>query len=203
MLEGWRGKARTEEAASLKNKCVLSNWMPILLAILVCATAACGTLGPLRVESHAAPGEDLARFRTYDWAAPPLPASPRRRDDPAVALDWRVRNAIDRELSGKGFARRAADAPADFVVDYDMTVTQKHTDTIGDLVHYRAAGGSKDPGVSYVEGYHEGTLRLDVIDARTGQLAWHASARAILDEDDPHRQVEDAVRAMLARFPSR
>ena len=168
----------------------------ILLGVML---SACNRLAPPRIDAWAAANADFARFRTYDWTSSDIPA--RRAHDPVADLDRRVRAAVDAELAAKGFARRVSAEPADFLVGYDVNVAEKHTETFQDIVRYRAAGGTKELGESFAEGYHEGTLVLEITDESTRQLAWRASTRAILDEDDAHRRVEEAVHAMLARFP--
>jgi hypothetical protein len=168
--------------------------------LLGATVAACGPLARVRVESWTAPNADLARFRTYDWTSPMI-ASTRGARDPVAAIDQRVRAAVDAELAAKDCARRASADPADFLVDYDVAIEEKDAESFSELLRYRAAGGTKEAGQSYVEGYDEGTLVLEIMDARTRQVAWRATARAILNDDDPHQRIEEAVHAMLARFP--
>jgi hypothetical protein len=59
--------------------------------------------------------------------------------------------------------------------------------------------------ISDVQPYHEGTLTIDIVDAKSRQLVWQASVRADVDQSlGPNKRdtkVNDVVRAMLAHFP--
>ena len=168
--------------------------------LLGATMTACGPLAPVRVDSWTAPNADLGGFRTYEWTSPMIAASASRPRDPIAAIDRRVHAAVDAELAAKGYARRASADPADFLVGYDVAVEEKDTGRFSELLRYKAAGGTKEAGQSYAEGFEEGTLVLEIVDARTRQVAWRATARTILNEDDPQRRIEEAVHAMLARF---
>ncbi len=51
----------------------------------------------------------------------------------------------------------------------------------------------------------QGTLVIDLVDASTGELVWHGWAHDTLDPtlttEERERKVEEAVAAILARFP--
>ena len=53
--------------------------------------------------------------------------------------------------------------------------------------------------------YLQGTLVLDIIDARTNELIWRGWANTVLDHDpepeEVHMYVNEAVRKMLEEFP--
>ena len=50
--------------------------------------------------------------------------------------------------------------------------------------------------------YTEGTLIIDMIDARTNQLVWRGSVAGTVDNPaNLERQVEKAVRAILKQYP--
>jgi hypothetical protein len=52
--------------------------------------------------------------------------------------------------------------------------------------------------------YREGTLSLDVFDARSHRPVWHGWAKKELSDDDIERsagRVQGAVTAVLAKFP--
>jgi hypothetical protein len=155
----------------------------------------------ISVRSESSPSLDVSAYRTYAW----LSASPVRTgqgvQSEGALSDWRIRNAVERELAAKGYQKRASGRP-DFLVDYAISMREKNTQSIRDYLDYRDRGGSMDAQEAYVFGYQEGSLILEVVDGRTRQLVWRASATAVVNPGPPDRLIQDAVHGMLHRFPS-
>ena len=63
------------------------------------------------------------------------------------------------------------------------------------------------PTAGFVESYvyRDGTLVLDVVDARTNELAWRGTAQGVLDAsmnpEDRRKLVTEAIDKMLKNFP--
>ena len=140
---------------------------------------------------------DFGGYATYDWVAE---KSPTLRD-PLIEtslLDRRVKRAVERELSLKGY-ELAADDP-DFLIAYHVgQQSQVDVSTCG--YHYPTSphcwGREID---TYV--YTEGTLVLDFIDSRKEELVWRASATsAIHDPNEVEETINGAVKQMLKNFP--
>jgi hypothetical protein len=160
------------------------------------ALAACGP----RVDVHAERSTiaTFARYGTYAWATAAAPARFAGETDASI-LDWRVRDTVDGELAAKGY-RRVVGA-ASLVIDYDVRTRARDAHTFTDFFNYRRTGGSDRVGAAYVEGYEEGTLVVQLVDARTGVLAYRASATGVIQEQPDPGRLEDAVRRMLADLP--
>src|SRR6185312_1663715 len=92
----------------------------LVLALVVLAVACTPRTG-VRVESSATPHGDFTHFRTYAWSASPVEA-PGRGIYPTAPVGWRVRDAVDRELAGKGYAPASTGTPPDFVISYRVDV---------------------------------------------------------------------------------
>ena len=167
------------------------------IAVLLIAGACTGS--EMRVESEARPGAAFAGYATYCWRRPPLPV--REPPSPAAVLDWRVRNAVDAELSDKGY-RKGLRPPCDFLVDYGVRFSERQVDSFSEFADYKARGG-KGGLQDVLPGYEEGTLSLQILDGSSGELVWHAAASAVTDRSRQEERVPEGVRRMLEGFPSR
>jgi hypothetical protein len=174
----------------------ISRVRPGAALALVAALTACGP----RVDVHAERSRiaTFPRYGTYAWAIPAAPARSAAETEGSL-LDWRIRNAVDRALIAKGYVR--TDGAASLLADYDVAVREEHAESFLGYFQYRHRGGTKDMGESAVAGYQEGTLVLHLVDARTRELAYRASATAVIEEGGDRRRLEEAVERMLADLP--
>jgi hypothetical protein len=173
-----------------------------LARVLALAIGLAGCSG-LAVQSDWDPEADFSGFRSWAWIASsnevsghPLLKSP--------LLHERVRRAVEAELAARGYALVAADQ-ADFRVGYHMSLDQKlDVYTIDRVYGYGRWGGFTYPE-TYVQEYQEGTLILDFVDARRGNLAWRGwASKPIYEQPSPEESetnVREAVAAILDRFP--
>lgn len=169
---------------------------PCAALVLVAALPACGP----RVEVHAERSRiaTFPRYGTYAWAIPAAPARSGAETE-ASLLDWRIHNAVDRALVAKGYVR--TEGAASLLADYDVAVPEQDAESFREYFRYRRRGGTKDMGESLAAGYQEGTLVLHLVDARTRELAYRASATAVIEEGGDRRRLEEAVERMLADLP--
>jgi hypothetical protein len=170
-------------------------------AIAGCATAAVKTKTP--TDASNASSFDASAYRTYAWgtAAPEVIADQERERDAAV-LEYTVRHAVDQQLAAKGYQRIEVGNP-DFMVDFGIRLEEKSTDTFGEYITYRDAGGHQELGPAYVFGYEESSLVLQINDARSGKRIWRGATRTVLDDGQDVTKLESSVTRLLAEFPSR
>jgi hypothetical protein len=124
------------------------------------------------------------------------------RNNPAYMnelTDKRVKTAVDRELSVKGYTR-SGDA-AQLIVHYHIMIenrTTVATDPYG--YHYGSYWMRKRTDVFR---YREGTLIIDFMDSRNCNLIWRGSATSVLDEDDmiTEKTVNEAIAKIFKAFP--
>ncbi|MBM4243750.1 MAG: DUF4136 domain-containing protein [Deltaproteobacteria bacterium] len=163
--------------------------------IVGCATAV--------VKQKSSPAFDASAYQRYQWATPvPIVIADEERERDAAVLEWTVRHAVDQQLAAKGYQQIAAGNP-DFLVDFGIRLEEKSTDTFGEYIAYRDAGGRQELGPAYVFGYEESAVLLEVTDARSGARLWHGSARTVLDDGQDVTRIESAVTKLMAEFPSR
>jgi len=156
---------------------------------------------------------DFNNYKTFDWL--PFP-----KDMQVDELNRaRFVTAVEDNLAKKGFEQNTSQP--DFVIathfgkENKIDITNwgysyapsgyygghgyRHPGSYGYAGGYAATGG-----VSVYE-YEQGTLILDLVDAKTKTLIWRATAKAIISPaSTPEKQTEkirDAVTEILENFP--
>src|SRR5262249_12214067 len=123
----------------------------------------------------------------------------------------RTEDAIKAELATKGYVLASDPAGADFTVDFTIG-SQERTDINSYPDPYLGAGwgyrnwwgGRYWGGDVDVRQYREGTLSIDVFDARNHRPVWHGWAKKELSRSDMQNSegpIRHAVSAVLAKFP--
>lgn len=172
----------------------------VVLAVLLAAATGCSTAA---VKTRSSAAFDASAYHKYEWATPaPVVVADEERERDAAILEWTVRHAVDQQLAAKGYEQIVAGNP-DFLVDFGIRLEEKATDTFGEYIKYRDAGGKQELGPAYVFGYQESSLVLEVTDARSSKRLWRGAARTVLDEGQDVTKIESAVIRLLAEFPSR
>ena len=132
-------------------------------------------------------------------------------------MEQRIRAAVERELEMKGF-ERVTSGDADFKVAFHVVAEEKlDVRTLDnysyDYYGYRRFGrpfyyGYLGPGFvtrSYVREYLEGTVILDIVDAKKNELIWRGWASKALahnpEADRVNMYVSEAVGKILEEFP--
>lgn len=169
----------------------------ILLAALACST--------LSVSVDYDPDQNFSGYHTYAW----LPDTPEatghpRLDSPMV--QERVRKGIDRALAAKGFTL-TAEKP-DFYVTYQLAVDRKLDVRTIDQGFYGRYGYRVSMPETTVSQYDEGSLIIDVADARAKKVVWRGvgskrlrSTSGTQDPAELQQRVFQVVDEVLAGFP--
>jgi hypothetical protein len=175
------------------------GWLAAILAVAGCATLT------TRVDFDRA--HDFGGYRTFAWMDDDPVVHSRGETARASALNRRrIVEAIEKELTSKGYTRVAQRTAADFVVDY--TVGARDRIEIDSYpLEFRGRWGWGWPYYWRdvdVRTYTEGRLAIDVFDGKTRQPVWHGLARKRISEADVENaavEIPKAVRTLLARFP--
>jgi hypothetical protein len=133
--------------------------------------------------------------------------------NPLVAQ--RAEDDIKNDLTQKGYAFVEDPARADFTVDFTIG-SRERTDVNSYPEPYTWAGWGPGFGGWWgapywgdqldVRQYREGTLSIDMFDARSHRPVWHGWAKKELsnrDLEQPEQPVATAVASVLAKFPPR
>ena len=167
---------------------------------LLALVAAAGCRPPLTVDNDYDPGTDFAKYKTWNW----LPgAKPSEKDIDSLS-EQRIRSAIEAELPHHGVTK--AGEGADLSVNFRISVQHKiETSNASVGVGYgwgpAHVGVSKSPSRSY----DEGTLILDLVDAKTKTLVWRGTAIGTVDKDftpeERQERIQNAVAELLRDYP--
>ena len=155
--------------------------------------------------------DDQARlegYHNYAWLSPP--AAPVR--DPILdsqILESRVRHAVQGALTARGFQEVQVDAGPDFLVTYHTASKQKIESSGASLsfgfidAFPHGFGAVAVPVGGDVESRDEGTLMVDVIDAKSKRLVWRGWITGWLNQDNYSQEaVDSAVKDILDKFPA-
>ncbi len=170
------------------------------MALFAVITAA-GCATPLAVEHDYDTTYDFSKLKTYEW----LPSPP--GDQMEDMTEKRVQGAVNNQLQGKGYSR-SADAP-DFLVSVEgvkKTVTGG-TVGVGASVSIPGTHGALrvGGGKSKEQVKQEGTLSLNIVDAKTQTVIWKGTATAALQPksspEEQQQRINQVVAELLKAFP--
>ena len=139
---------------------------------------------------------NFSQYKTYSW----------QEIKPEDSLwDARIKNAVDAELASKGWTR--VDTNGDVaVVAIKTTQTEKTLQTFYDGFgggwRWRGFGGFGD-ATTTEQDFKEGTLVVDLYDAKTKQLIWRGSAEDALSNkaEKNEKNLDKGVTKMFKDFP--
>ena len=151
---------------------------------------------------------NYASFKTFDWMAAPKRAKQKAGEVENPLMDRRVKGAIERELTAKGFKLEPSGDP-DFLVTYYPVYKNRAyrtTTHVGMGWGYRPWWGvHTGTTVSQVHTYKEGTIVVEVVDFKTNQLIWHGAAVGALvgfeTPEEADEVVTREVHRLLEGFP--
>ena len=176
----------------------LTLFFAFALAIAL-TTAGCATM---TVSAHIERGVSFTEYVTYDWGKPDnLPAGDPRLDNNAFFNDY-LQGAIEKKMAAMGY-ERAAGANADVLIHYHASVHQKLDVYESDRPYGYCYGSECQDRV--VE-YEQGTLVIDMVDARTNKLIWRGWAQdtmtGVIDNQQRlEKQVGEGVARMMQLLP--
>ena len=178
----------------------MNTWKPVLAALGVMLFVACAR-AQIKYDYDARAG--YASFKTYDWMAAPKRAKEKAGKVDNPIMERRVKGAIERELSAKGF-RLEATADPDFLVTYYPIYKDRYYRTathVGLGWGYRPWWGMHTGTViSSQRSYTEGTIVVEIVDFRTNQLIWHGAAVGALTGIETPEDAEEAVNREVPRL---
>jgi hypothetical protein len=179
----------------------------VLLALGALLVA--GGCSQVSVQTDFDPKADFTALKTYSWynAEQPKEGDP-RLDNPL--LDQRVRSTVETVLNAKGYVKD--DVNPDFWLVYHAAVSKEigTTTTTSSSTYGGYYGWYYVSSPVWVETptmytYNQGTLILDIVDAKAEKLIWRGSAQANVDNPETQQQrknlMNEAVNGMLSKFP--
>lgn len=173
------------------------------LRLAILGVAACLACASVRVSVDYDPSEDFSTYRTFTWFPRPKPATGDYRVDNSL-IDQRVRAAVERTLAAKGY-QKVEDRAPDFYANYHLQIDQKIDVRTVNRGYVDSWGYYVGWPETRVTQYDEGTLVIDIADARDKQLAWRGAGvgrvRSRPKPEETTRDINEAVAQILAKFP--
>ena len=183
---------------------------------LVCIYSVLNACSSVSVSTDFDQASDFSQLKNYQWKPGNIPIT---NTDPRIAnnlMDIRIRSTIDRQLASQGFIKQYGNS--DFSVIYHVTTEDKI-----ELHNYNTHGGYGPAwgwgtgygyrGMAHGHGYSEtvvkeykkGTLIIDIIDQKSGQLIWRGmGSKRIPSKTNPEKLdelVNLVVESILKNFP--
>lgn len=171
----------------------------------------CATMGP-QIHTDYDPTVDFSRYQTFAFMDREERGLTRTYD---TLGDQRVKEAVTRELSARGYRRIEEDA--DLLVNFAMETERVEeirsvpSSTAPPGYAWRSGFYYPWPAYSYpyayetwVDRYEEGTLYVDLVDAERNQLIWEGRAVGRVTKatrEDPAGALDQAVAEIFDRFP--
>lgn len=172
---------------------------------LVLVFAGCAGVA-VQTDYDPAKAPQLASYRTYAWLEQPV-SNEARVNNPIMR--GVVQAAVERELAAKGLRRAAPGVDPDVRIAWAAVVRDRVAiDTLPGWYGY-SMGGWYGPGWGFgapmtrVREYVEGTLVVDLIDARANELVWRGVAESEVADTAEQRaeRLRESVHELFEGFP--
>ena len=192
-----------------------------LFLFIIYFTISCSTIYNVQYDYDI--NVNFARLKTYDWL-------PIHEEADISSLDIkRIRNSVNSQLKTKGL-KITSDNP-DFLIVVHVGKEQKLNITNWGYGYWPYGGywggygygpygrswrgyygpywgywgGYWEPGRVSIYEYEEGSLILDFVDAKTKELIWHGSAKAIVGNEktpeERQKKIYETVQKILEKYP--
>lgn len=130
----------------------------------------------------------FADYHTYAWMNTTRMSAMQQ----ATLFDRRLRTAVESQLAAKGLRKAEAGGEPDILLVYHAGVEDKL-----DVQQWGYFGRRWD-----VREYQQGTLVIDVVDAKSMSLVWRGTASGETNPSNPSTEkLNQAVQKMFERFP--
>ncbi len=180
----------------------VSGWMRTAVLAAALSLVACASTP--RTYSNIDRTADFARYSTFGFFDK---LSTDKEQYESMESNF-LKVAVSQEMDRRGF--RYADDPdllINFYVNTEEKIRSRAGPTLGAYYGYRGSRYDAWGGYGYetrVEQYTEGTLNVDVVDARTGKLVWEGIivgrvTEKVLRNLEP--VIDEAVREVFKLFP--
>jgi hypothetical protein len=139
---------------------------------------------------------NFSQYKTYSWQAVKSSNS---------LWDARIKSGVDAQLAAKGWTQVENGGDVTIVAigtTHTERTLQTFYDGFGGGWRWRGFGGMGE-ATTTEQDYKEGTLVVDMYDAKTKQLIWRGSAEDMLSDkaDKNEKNLDKGVAKMFKKFP--
>jgi len=181
-------------------------WLAVCSAALVL-----GGCSGVQVSQDYDPATNFKSMQAYRWESETQEKTGDLRIDNPLR-DTRIRAAVARQLSDKGFVQ-TENGNETFLVRYQYTLRQRiESDGAGGGIGFGVGSYERHGGIAIGTGnnireYDEGSLTIDFVDATSQTLLWRGTGtqryREFNDPEKTSRDINTLVEKILAQFPPR
>ena len=184
--------------------------LALLLAFFL---TGCVATTPVDVSTDYDRNVNFGQYRTFKWFQDKPTAGIDSTYKYNTFLDQRIRNAVEAQLIQKGMSK--VTGPADLLIAYDVKVITRQSARpdyafapgfgygysywYGYRYNY---GYSRFGRPMLIEEYKDGTIIIDLVDAKDNQLIWRGWGQMEVNEANiSEAEVNKIVTNILAKFP--
>jgi hypothetical protein len=179
---------------------------------LILALIACSVMYAQDVRTNYMPGTDFAKYHTYAWVSG-VQGVPAVGGRPDQILDAQVKEAIDAQLTAKGFTKLADGSKADLLVGYQLAIDQeKQINGFGDnmggwggLGGWGPWGGGFGTFSASTSSNYIGTFVVGMYDPAAKKLVWIGAAQHAIEpskkQEKNQERLNKGARKLLKDFP--
>lgn len=179
-------------------------WAAVIFAGLAATLA--GGCSRVSVHTVVDPSANFRSFSTFaflpDGGRSERAERPARRlrriDDPLYQADLQM--AIRADLETKGLRQVSATDAPDLQIGY-QTVVRNQAEVMPPIYGIGWRGRAYVAAPGHVRWYKEGSLVIDVIDARSGETIWRGIGTGAMRDMAAGEDVQSAVKEVLEDFP--
>jgi hypothetical protein len=175
----------------------MKRYLKVLIGFSVMGLAACSTTD---VQTEKAAEADLSHYRTFSWEAPNQLEQPHefsaKNDE---ILDAQIKSEVGKDLSIKGLTESSQNP--DLRLSYAVR-TRENVQVEPAFLPYPYFGAGPTEPIERVVENREGSLALDLIDAKTGRLVWRGVAVSDVNKAGPDQdQIRSSVDEIIKKLP--
>ena len=196
----------------------MRTYVGAILALMLGCLSSCSPA--VNVQQKA--GVDFSKYHTYDWAKTEVKSANSQNPIYNSSLnDEMIQGAISKELAQRGIQQVQGKARPDFYLTYHLYIeeaerTIPNPPTPGYAYPYNMMYRGRFMPINYgywytspsyntgysTETFNEGTMILDVVDAKSHNLVWRGSmADAVSDPARIGPEFSKSAREILEKFP--
>lgn len=176
------------------------TWLSVLVSILFLLASGCASGPEIRVDMDSR--ANIKAYRTFGF----FPSVSTDGPGYSSLLSTRLKSATAAQLEKNGY-KYSANEPDLLVNFYLRIVNKQELRSTGGYYGYRQGYYGTWTGYPYVEtvNYKQGTLSVDLVDAKQKQLVWQGVAEGVVSEEsqqNPGPAIDRVVAEIFSNFPN-
>ena len=150
------------------------------------------------------PSKNIATLKTFAWKTETQPPTGDIRVDNPL-LDARIRDAVERNLTARGYQKQTGATP-DFFIVYKYVIQRKldsdrpQTGIGFGIGSFGSRGGIGISTGTSVSEYDQGLLVIDFLDARDDGLLWRGNGSRRVDQHTDPAKITERINEMVDKI---